>query len=121
MADTVNFQLGDGDEVLFTLHPLDGGGQPAALEGVPTWVSSDTTVLTVNVAPDGLSGTLVATGKLGNATVAIDAQGDLTGHGSDPLQATIVVTVVAGDASSLNPTPGTPTPRPPATPAPAPV
>lgn len=110
MATTL--QLTDIQEAVLSISPKDEEGNAAPLEGVPTWASSDETVLTVTAAADGMSATAVTVGPLGSATVTVSAQGDLTGQGSDSLSDTVTVEVVASEASSLNTSAGTPTNRP---------
>jgi len=110
MATTL--QLTDIQEVVLSINPMDEEKNPAQLEGVPTWVSSDESVLTVAAAADGLSATAATVGPLGSATVTVTAQGDLTGAGSDTLNDTVTVDIVASQASSLNTSAGSPTTRP---------
>ena len=51
-------------------------GQPAAVDGIPVWASSDETVLTVTEAADGMSGA-INTVALGTARVTVTADADL--------------------------------------------
>jgi hypothetical protein len=107
-----NLQLTDVQEVDLSIGPKDREGNPAQLDGVPTWVSSDPSIVTVTAAADGLSAVAATVGPLGTATVTVTGQGDLTGGGSDEVTDTVTVTVVGSQASSLNVTAGTPTQRP---------
>src|SRR4051794_31467381 len=60
-----------------TLAPKDRRGNPASLDGTPTWTSSDPGVLTVTPAADGMSAEISAVGPLGSATVTVTADADL--------------------------------------------
>lgn len=62
-----------------TLVITNALGQPAPVDGVPVWASSDATMLTVTPAADGLSA-LVDTVGPGTARFSITADAD-TGSG----------------------------------------
>lgn len=109
MATTL--QLTDIQEVVLSINPLDEEKAPAQLDGPPTWASSDDTIITVTPATDGLSATATTVGPIGTATVTVTGQGDLTGGGSDPVDDTVTIQVMASKASALNITAGTPTQR----------
>lgn len=110
MATTLT--LTDIQEVVLSIAPKDEEGNPAPLDGVPTWSSSDAAIVTVTAAADGLSATAATVGPLGTATVTVTAQGDLTGGGTDTLTDTVTIDVTGSKASALNVTPGTPSQRP---------
>lgn len=58
----------------------DSHGQPAAVDGVPVWASSDETVLTVTAAADGMSAVVdtVAPSTIGSpARISVSADADL--------------------------------------------
>lgn len=57
-----------------TLTITNSAGQPASVDGVPVWASSDATILTVAAAADGMSAVVntVAPG-VGRITVTADA------------------------------------------------
>jgi hypothetical protein len=110
MATTV--QLTDVQEVRLSISPKDSQGNLASVDGVPTWESSDESVLTVAaVSDDGLMADAVTVGPLGTATVTVTADADL-GDGVTTLSDTVDITVVASQASALNVAVGTPTERP---------
>jgi len=69
--------LTDAQKVNLTVTFQDAAGNPATVDGVPTWVSSDPTIITLNVAADGLSADAVTTGTLGTAQVSASADADL--------------------------------------------
>lgn len=54
----------------------DSKGNPAAVDGVPVWTSSDETVLQILVEADGMSAT-VATVAPGTARITVQADADL--------------------------------------------
>lgn len=83
-----------------TIAPQDAKGNAAAVDGVPTWRSTDENVLTVAAAADGLSAVVTPAGPLGTAQIIVDADADL-GAGVTSLQETFELTVVAGQAVSL--------------------
>lgn len=98
------------DTQKIALGPLkftDAKGEPAPVQGVPVWHSSDDTVIALTVAADGLSAVATA-GKPGTAQVSVSADADL----SDSV-ATITGTkdfeVQAGQAVSIDIPTGTPT------------
>lgn len=51
-------------------------GQPAPVDGVPVWASSDETVLTVTPSADGMSAS-VDTVSAGTARISVTADADL--------------------------------------------
>ena len=89
------------------IQAVDAKGNTAPIDGVPTWVSSDATVLTVEPSTDGLSAVVKAVGPLGNAQVTVTADADL-GTGVVNVVGLLDVTVVAGQAVSLTVPVGTP-------------
>ncbi len=103
--------LTDAQKVALAIQPKDASGEPATLDGAPTWLSSDETVVSVVAAPDGMTAEATTTGVLGAATVTVTGQGDLTGGGSDTISETIDITVEAGVASALNLSAGVPEAR----------
>ena len=105
------FALTDTQEVRAAISPLDPAKNPAQIDGVATWESSDPKVLTVTpVDKTGLVVTISTVGNLGSATVSVTADADL-GDGVRSITETMDFEVSAGEASSLNPSIGTPTER----------
>ena len=43
----------------FTLSIMDAHGNPAQVDGIPVYATSDATVMTIQAAADGMSGTVV--------------------------------------------------------------
>lgn len=66
------------EEIPFTVSIVNAAGQPAQVEGAPTFASSDPTILTVLLDDPlvGLSGKVVSVGA-GTARVSISADADL--------------------------------------------
>ena len=86
---------------------VDSHGNPATVDGMPAWASSDDTVLSAIGSADGMSATVSAVGPVGQAQVSVTADADL-GAGTIELIGLMDVQVVAGDAVSAVLTPGTP-------------
>lgn len=80
-----------------SIQPVDKKGQPAPIDGVPTWASSDETIVTVTPAADGLSAEVRAVGPLGTAKVTATGDADL-GEGTKPIFGELDVTITQGEA-----------------------
>jgi hypothetical protein len=105
------FALTDTQEVRAAINPLDAAKNPAQIDGVPSWESSDPGVLTVTPVDDtGRVVTISTVGALGLATVSVTADADL-GEGTRAITETMDFVIGSGEASSLNPSIGTPTER----------
>jgi hypothetical protein len=98
----------DDEQVVVTINPVSKAGNPAKVDGVPAWATSDPTVATLTVADDGLSATVVTVGPAGASRITVTADADL-GDGVTNIGGTLDVTVVGGAAFALNVTAGTPT------------
>jgi len=104
----VAFQIRDDQQVTLTASALDDEGNPAA--ATIAFSSSDETVAAVTDNGDGTA-LLVASpgeGGLGTATVTATVT-DLSGDAV--ITGTFDVEVVAGDAVTVNITPGAPEPK----------
>lgn len=110
MAD-IMLVLKDTEQSALATQFLDKKGNPAPVQGVPVWATSDATILSVTPEADGLSATIVANGPLGTAQVSVTADADL-GDGVKPVVGTLDVNIVAGEAVSANISAGTPTEQP---------
>lgn len=86
----------------------DAAGNPAKVDGAPTWVSNNSDVITVTPAEDGMSAELITTGALGELSVTVTADAD-TGEGMKPIIGVLDVEVVPGEARVVELVPGTPT------------
>ncbi len=89
------------------IDPRDSKGNPAPVDGVPQWATSDPAVVTVTPSADGLSADVVAVG-LGTAQVSVVADADLDAGETRELTGTLDVQVKAAEAVTLGIT--TPTP-----------
>jgi hypothetical protein len=105
-----NFILTDSQKVELTIAPVTAAGNPAPVDGVPEWGSSDETVLTVEPAADGMTCEAITTGKLGSAQVNVSADVEMD-DGVTMLTGTLAIDVLAGQAVSLGVTAGTPEER----------
>lgn len=87
------------EKIQVTLAPVTAAGNPATLDGVPSWevVLGDATL---EVAPDGLSAFLVSGDADTNSQIAIAADADL-GEGVVSLTDLIDLAVVSAQASAL--------------------
>ena len=97
----------DSQQVGLSIQPVDKKGNPAAVDGVPEWASSNSEVVTVEAAADGLSAVAKAVGPLGTATVSVKADADL-GAGVTEIAGSLEITITAGGATSVTITAGTP-------------
>lgn len=77
---------------------LDASGQPATLNDVPQWASSDTTVASVDASadPTGLSAVVTPTGQEGATLVTVDT---IDADGTD-VKGAGTLTVIAGAAAT---------------------
>ena len=88
------------EKVLVSINPTTAAGNPATVDGVPTWTvtSGD---CTLEVAADGLSAYIIS----GSANVAnmieVSADADLDAEEVRTITETIVYTVVAAEAQAL--------------------
>ena len=105
----------DSQQFRVEIQPVDKAGNPGTLASVPVWSASDSTILTVVPAADGMSAVVSATGKLGAARVDVAAEGDST-SGANTITGTVDVQVVGGKAASLRLSIGTATEIPPTAP-----
>jgi uncharacterized protein YjdB len=92
--------LQDGTQVRASIQPVDAEGNPAKVDGIPTWSSSDKSIVDVtNVATDGLSANVMAIAP-GSGQINVVADADL-GEGSKPIRGVLDVSVTAGEAVSF--------------------
>lgn len=97
----------DSQQVAVSIQPVDKKGNPALLDGVPVWASSDETVVTVVADDTGLSATVFGV-TIGTANVVVTGDADL-GSGVTPITGTLEFNITAGQAVSITITAGTPT------------
>lgn len=60
-----------------TLTITNAAGQPAPVDGVPVWATSDATVISVVAAADGMSAVVAAVAPGGPARITVTADADL--------------------------------------------
>jgi hypothetical protein len=99
--------LRDDQQVVLTIQPVDRKRKPAPVDGIPVWASSDETVITLEVAADGMSATARGVAP-GAARVVVTADADL-GAGVTDLTGTLEFNVTGGSAVAMEITAGTPT------------
>lgn len=86
----------------------DGKGNPAAVDGIPSWSVSNPTLLTVEPSvPDGMSAVLRAVDPVGTSQVSVQVDADL-GEGLKPITGLLEVQLLAGDAVTVDIEAGTP-------------
>ncbi len=91
------FTMTNSQQLTATIQPVDKKGQPAPVDGIPVWASSDETIVTVVPADDGLSAVVAAVGPLGSAKVSVTADADLSGAVT-AIFGTLDVTITQGQA-----------------------
>lgn len=100
--------LKDHQKVLVKVAPVSAAGNPAKVDGAVAWMVSDDSVLSVKKLDEfGLEVEVVTTGKVGAAQVKVVADADL-GEGVKELVGLLDVEVVAGEAVTMEVTPGVP-------------
>lgn len=101
----------DTQQAALSFTVVDAKGNPAQIDGTPTWASVDETTVTVTPAADGLSAVVKAVGPVTSegtsVQVSVQVDADL-GTGVTPLIGTLDVTIVAGTAVAVNLAAGTP-------------
>ena len=86
----------------------DVRGNPATAIAPPVWAASDSTILTVTAAADGMSAVVAAVGPIGTAQVTVTGDGGPTA-GDDPFTGVLDVVVVSSEATQVAFTPAAPT------------
>lgn len=91
-----------------SIQPVAKKGNPAPVDGAPVWTSSNTELVTVTAAADGMSAMITPVGGMGGpTTITVTADADL-GSGVTPIIGTLDITVTGGQAVSITIVPGTP-------------
>lgn len=124
LVEEVAVTMTDGDEFDFTFRPRDNAGQPAQLDPTEPWLGqpeiSDPTLVSLSMAPDGLSGTITSailadtdlTGKPFPLLVDVTFKGDADlGPGVREVRGVIHVTITGGEATGLGLETSVPRPR----------
>jgi hypothetical protein len=93
-----------------TFEVEDSKGNPAQVEGTPAWASADETRVIVEAAADGMTAVIKAVGPMTTSPVQVSVTADADlGAGVKPLVGLLDVTVLAGEASVISITAGSPT------------
>jgi hypothetical protein len=102
-----NMQMTDTEKCTAHVSATTSEGNPATLADVPVWNSDDPTVVTVEPSPDGMTCVIKSPspGPLGSAVVTVSAK-----IGTETVESTLAVDIVAGDATKLEITTDAPTP-----------
>ena len=95
-----NPTLAAGRAKTATIAVTDKFGNPAAVDGIPVWESTDEAIAAVMPSADGLSCTVVSTGKIGTVQVNVRLDADL-GDGVQELAGLALLDVTAGQASAI--------------------
>lgn len=93
-------KMTNSQQATASITPVDKKGQPASVDGIPVWASSDETIITVEPAVDGMSALVKAVGPLGSANVSVTADADL-GTGVTSIFGTLAVTITQGQAVGI--------------------
>jgi hypothetical protein len=95
-----SMKLTDVQKVVGSIAPRDAVGNPAPVDGIPVWASSDTAIVMLTPAPDGMSAVVEAVGPLGTAQVSVSADAD-TGEGVATITAVADIEVLASQATAV--------------------
>ncbi|MDD5370833.1 MAG: hypothetical protein PHQ40_17260 [Anaerolineaceae bacterium] len=97
------FMLPDNKSATISFQALDAAGQPAKIDGLPTFSVVDPTIATITPSADGLTAILAPTLpiKLGSTQVQVSVDADL-GEGVTTITGLLDVEVAASEAVSLN-------------------
>lgn len=100
-------QMTDLQTAVASIQAVTAEGNAAVLDTPPTWASSDPSIVTVDVAPDGMSAVIGSPtpGPLGSAVVTVTAQA-----GGNVVQGTLAVDIIGSGAVAINITTAAPTP-----------
>jgi len=98
--------LTDTQKCNLAIDPRNAKGQPAPVDGIPQWSSSNPGVCDIQPAADGLSAYVFAVGT-GASQISVTADADL-GAGVRNLTGTLDVEVRAGEAVTMGIAAGTP-------------
>lgn len=90
-----------------SLKIVDSKGNPALVDGAPTWSVSDPTLAAVAPSPDGMSAVITPLGPMGSFTVQAACDADL-GPGVTSIIGTLDIDLAGGDAVAVTIVAGTP-------------
>jgi hypothetical protein len=98
-------------EFVVTIKPVDRKGNPAPVDGTPTWLTDNADVVALEPSNDGLSCKVTAVGIPGTASIQVTADADL-GSGVVPIVGITDVEVTPAPATTIVLTPGPVTDQP---------
>ena len=107
---TISLILTDEQQCSLAVSFKTASGNPATVDGVPTWTQSDPAVLDLQVDGNGMSAMAVTKG-LGPCQVTVTADADL-GEGVTNITGTLDVDVKAAQAVSVGISAGAPSQKP---------
>ena len=99
--------LTDEQKVSLSVGFFTKAGNPANVDGTPTWASSDPAIVTVTPSEDGRSAVATTVGPLGTAQVTVSADADL-GEGVKLVTGVLDIEVRPAEAVSAGIVAGTP-------------
>lgn len=119
---TMSIVLKDTQRVSISVSPVDAKGNPAKVDGAPSWAVVGPAIVTLVPSDDGLTCVATTTGDLGTTQITVSADADV-GEGVQTISGLLDVEVVGGVAVSLSVAAGVPeeiptTPETTTTPAP---
>ena len=91
--------LTDRQEVDLAVEFRSKAGNPAPVDGVPEWESSDTSIMTVTPSADGLSAVATTVGPVGHVQISVTADADL-GEGVRHISGVLEINVEPSGAVS---------------------
>lgn len=103
--------LTDEQKVSLAVSFKTAAGNPAVVDGVPVWATSDPAIVSLVVAADGMSAVATTVGPLGTAQVSVTADADLDVDETREVTATIDIEVRAAEATTVGITAGAPEPK----------
>ena len=92
--------LTDVQGATLRIQPVSAHGNPAKVDGVPSWSVADSSLLSLDVDDAGLVATIRALGPVGTTQVNVTADADM-GEGTRPIAGVLDVQVESGEAVSL--------------------
>lgn len=109
----------DNQQARVSIAPVSKAGNPAKIDGVPVWSSSNADIVVVP-EESGLAALVRAAGPIAAGTITITADADL-GEGVKPIEGKFNVAVEGGQAADFGISFGDVVDQPPAEPAPTPA
>lgn len=94
-----SMNLTDSQKGALSISVVDKKGNPATLDGVPVWASSDETIATVQADDTGMNATVTAV-RPGSCDVTVTGDADL-GAGVQPIVGSLSVSVTPGQAVQI--------------------